>query len=349
MSRITENGGSWQCSRELVFTVLQIRLNFFWSIFFRSVKTLSGWEKYQTAEEMEIGRKYEYDLSFLPLLYEWLKLKPGMTVVDVGCGSGYFTRILARGLKGEGKVVGIDPDKMLVFEANGIAERKGFTDIEFKFGSIYKIPLPDNYADLVACHIVLCNIPRQFDAILEMKRVAKMDGKVVVIDPARGGGIYYPDERLNELYERFRRAFGISVDKEWRRQKFEMSKYIENVYLKLPKLFLKAGLTNITLNGYLSTSLLCDSRRDIQEMQRHLKARLNLWQKLEKRNRECALIGGMKEEEFEELSQRYVNYLGSLINNPEKIRQTPQVEIVSRVIVCGRKKGTKIEKNTRMN
>ena len=303
------------------------------------VKILNDWGKHQTAEEMEIGRKYEYDPSFLPFLYKWLNLKPSVTAVDVGCGSGYFTRILARDLKGEGKIVGVDPDKTLILEAEEIAQREGFSNIEFKVGGIYKIPLPDNYADLVVCHIVLCNIPRQFDAILEMKRVARTGGKVVAIEPARGGGTYYPDKRLNELYKRFRRAFGTALDKEWR-QKLEMSSYIENIYLKLPQLFLKAGLTNITLNGYLSTFLLCDARRNTKEIQRHLKARLDLWQKLKKRNRECALIGGMNEEEFKELFQRYVDYLGSLVNNPEKIRQTAEMEIVSRVIVCGNK-GTK--------
>jgi ubiquinone/menaquinone biosynthesis C-methylase UbiE len=104
---------------------------------------------------MEIGRRYEYDPDFLPVLYKWLDLKPGMLAVDVGCGSGYFTRILARGLKGMGKVVGIDPDKTLILEAEKITKKEGLLNIEFKVGSIYKIPLPDNYADLIACHIVL--------------------------------------------------------------------------------------------------------------------------------------------------------------------------------------------------
>lgn len=270
----------------LRFSVLQTRLNFFCRIFYKVVIILSGWGKYQTAEEMELGRKYEYDLSFLPFLYKWLNLKPDMIVVDVGCGSGYFTRILASGLKGEGRVVAVDPDKTLIFEAEEIAEREGFSNIEFKVGSIYKIPLPDNYADLVVCHIVLCNIPRQFDAILEMKRVAKNGGKVAVIEPARGRGICYPDKKLNELHERFRRAFGTALDKEWRHQKLEMPDYIENIYLKLPQLFLKAGLTNIALNGYLSTFLLCDTKHNMKEIQRYLKARLVLWRKLKKRNKE---------------------------------------------------------------
>lgn len=169
-----------------------------------------------------------------------------------------------------------------------------------------------------------------------MKRVAKIGGKVAVIDSARGGGQYFPDKRLNELYDRFIKAFGMAIDKEWR-QKFDMSTYIENFHYRIPELFLKAGLTDISLNGHLSTFLLCDARRSIREMKTYLRARLDLWNKLENRNKECAVVGGMKEEEFHELFLRYTDYLEDLITHPEEIKKTPEVNIVSRVIVCGRK------------
>jgi len=60
-----------------------------------------------------------------------------------------------------------------------------------------------------------------------------------------------------------------------------------------------------------------------------------LWEKLEKRNEKCALLGGMKKQEFRELFQRYTDYLEKLINHPREIAKTPEVHIVSRVIVCG--------------
>ncbi|MCW4052328.1 MAG: class I SAM-dependent methyltransferase [Candidatus Bathyarchaeota archaeon] len=302
------------------------------------MRIVSGWGRYQTAEEMEINRKYEYGPEFVPLLCQWLcpSPRPSSVVVDVGCGSGYFTKIMGRCMKGQGEVIGIDPDRRLVQEAEKICERKSISNIRFHIGNVWEIPLESNYADLVVSHIVLSNIPRQFDAILEMKRVAKIGGKVAVIDSARGGGQYFSDKRLNELYDRFIKAFGMAIDKEWR-QKFDMSTYIENFHYRIPELFLKAGLTDISLNGHLSTFLLCDARRSIREMKTYLRARLDLWNKLENRNKECAVVGGMKEEEFHELFLRYTDYLEDLITHPEEIRKTPEVNIVSRVIVCGRK------------
>lgn len=302
------------------------------------MKILSGWSEYQTAEEMEISRKYEYEPEFIPFICKWLypSPKPSRIVVDVGCGSGYFTKIIAGCVKENGKVVGIDPDRKLIQEAERICKRKRISNIHFKIGNVWKIPLESNYADLVVSHVVLSNIPRQFDAVLEMKRVAKIGGKVAVIDSAKGGGQYFPDERLNELYSKFHIAFGTAIDKGWR-QKFDMSSYIEDFHFRIPTLFLKAGLTDIALNGHLSTFLLCDHRRSNKEMRTYLQARLNLWKKLKKRNEKCALVGGMSEQEFHELFQRYTDYLQNLIACPRKIKKTPEVHITSRVIVCGSK------------
>jgi len=306
------------------------------------VRILSGWGYYQTAEEMEINRRYEYDPEFIPLMCKWLCSSPksSSVVVDVGCGSGYFTRIIACCMKYKGKVVGIDPDRRLTREAKKICKRKHISNIHFKIGNVWKIPLENNYADLVVSHVVLSNIPRQLDAILEMKRVAKIGGKVAVIDSAKGGGHYFPDKRLNTLYEQYHKAFGTAIDKGWR-QKLDMSKYVESFHFKIPQLLLKAGLADISLDGHLSTFLLCDTRRSTKEMKTHLQAKLDLWRRLAKRNKECALLGGMKKEEFDDLLQRYTDYLEDLIAHPKKIKKTPEVNIVSRVIVCASKVANK--------
>ena len=302
------------------------------------MRILSGWADYQTAEEMEISRRYEYATEFVPCLWKWLCPSPSssLIVVDVGCGSGYFTKILARCVTEKSKVIGIDPDIRLVKEAERICRKERLSNVTFKVGSVWQIPLDSNYADLVVSHVVLSNIPRQFDAVLEMKRIAKVGGRVAVIDPAKGGGQYFPDERLNELYDKFHKAFGTAIDKGWR-QRFDMSTCIENYHLRIPQILLKAGLADVSLNGYLSTFLLCDTRRSMKEMKAYLQARLSLWRRLEKRNKKCALMGGMNEEEFQELFLRYSNYLEELVAHPRKIKQTPEVGIVSRVIVCGTK------------
>jgi protein-L-isoaspartate O-methyltransferase len=107
------------------------------------VKILSGWGEYQTADEMETSRKYEYEPEFIPFICKWLcPSHPEFSnaVVDVGCGSGYFTKIIAGCLNGKGKVVGIDPDNTLIREAEKICKRKRISNIQFRIGNIWKIP-----------------------------------------------------------------------------------------------------------------------------------------------------------------------------------------------------------------
>jgi hypothetical protein len=70
-------------------------------------------------------------------------------------------------------------------------------------------------------------------------------------------------------------------------------------------------------------------------MRKYLQTRLDVWRKLRERNRKCALTGGMEEREFQEFVERTADYNEDLIAHPEKIKKTPEVNLVSRVIACG--------------
>ncbi|HZW61117.1 MAG TPA: methyltransferase domain-containing protein, partial [Candidatus Babeliales bacterium] len=51
-----------------------------------------------------------------------LRIKPGMTVVDLGCGYGYFTAAIARQVK-SGYVIGLDLDAKMVEQAKLFCEK----------------------------------------------------------------------------------------------------------------------------------------------------------------------------------------------------------------------------------
>jgi SAM-dependent methyltransferase len=59
------------------------------------------------------------------LLYAALDLKPGMTVADIGAGSGYHARRLARAVGPGGTVYGVDiqPEMLALLERNARAEK----------------------------------------------------------------------------------------------------------------------------------------------------------------------------------------------------------------------------------
>lgn len=59
-----------------------------------------------------------------------LELSQGITAVDVGCGSGFLTRLIARGLKGRGRIIGVDIDEKLLHAAQEIATKKIYISFE---------------------------------------------------------------------------------------------------------------------------------------------------------------------------------------------------------------------------
>lgn len=111
-------------------------------------------------ERLELAWRYAYRPEFVPLLLEYLGARPGTRILDVGCGSGFLSRLLARSLEGV-QVVGLDADeKMLDLARQMLArekrERKGLAaQVDLRPGDAYQIPFPDDTFDLVTSQTVL--------------------------------------------------------------------------------------------------------------------------------------------------------------------------------------------------
>jgi len=80
-----------------------------------------------------------------------MALRPGERVLDLGCGSGWATRLLARivceGPEGFGQVVGVDISDEMIRQAR--AESKDFGNILYVWGSAEKLPWEENFFDKV--------------------------------------------------------------------------------------------------------------------------------------------------------------------------------------------------------
>jgi ubiquinone/menaquinone biosynthesis C-methylase UbiE len=158
---------------------------------------------------MDVSRYFEYDKDALLQLRKWLRLNqaPPKTIVEVGCGSGYFTEKLLKMASTSKELVAIEPDDIL----RKYAEEKLSPKVKFLRGAAEEIPLPDGSADLTVCHIVLNNLPDIYRAVSEMARATKGAGVVAAIEPGGGGISYYPDQKLNELEEKVSEAYGKGI------------------------------------------------------------------------------------------------------------------------------------------
>ncbi len=89
-----------------------------------------------------------------------------MRIVDVGCGTGDFTRYLAALSKGKNRIVGIDSNEEGVVAAVADTGKSRFSKmISYKVGDAYKIPLDDEYADLTCCRSLLIHLSDPLKAV----------------------------------------------------------------------------------------------------------------------------------------------------------------------------------------
>ena len=121
-------------------------------------------------------------------------LRPGLTLLDVGCGPGTITADLARRVA-PGTVVGIDRSEDVVAVA---AEAAGDVDgLLFTTGDVYALDAADDSFDVVHAHQVLQHLSDPVAALREMRRVCRPDGIVAVRDSDYAAFTWAPDdERL---------------------------------------------------------------------------------------------------------------------------------------------------------
>src|SRR6266496_5286400 len=84
-------------------------------------------------------------------------IKPGDSVLDVGCGTGEVT-LLAKTRAKDGKVYGIDPAPEMITVARRKAARKRL-DIDFRMGVIEALPFPDASMDVVTSSLMMHHLP----------------------------------------------------------------------------------------------------------------------------------------------------------------------------------------------
>ncbi|MGH9603077.1 MAG: class I SAM-dependent methyltransferase [Terriglobales bacterium] len=104
------------------------------------------WAEQGHGAEME---KHHLDITEKTLRV--MDLKPGERVLDLGCGAGWATRILARlvadGPEGRGQVVGLDIADEMIRRAR-VASRD-FANIMYVWGSAQQIPWEENFFEKV--------------------------------------------------------------------------------------------------------------------------------------------------------------------------------------------------------
>ena len=112
----------------------------------------------------------------------WAALRPGETVLDLGCGNGIDTLLAAQAVAPGGTAIGLDTLPEMLERAAANAAGVGIANVEWRRGELEKIPLPDGSVDVAISNGVVNLVPRKGRALAEIHRVLRPGGRISLAD-----------------------------------------------------------------------------------------------------------------------------------------------------------------------
>lgn len=109
-------------------------------------------------------------------------LRPGETVVDIGCGAGFDTLIAARQVGPSGRVTAVDMTPAMLQKAAAGAREMGLSNVDFHEGLAEALPVPDESIDVVISNGVINLCPDKGAVMAEINRVLKPGGRIQIGD-----------------------------------------------------------------------------------------------------------------------------------------------------------------------
>jgi len=138
-----------------------------------------------------------------------LALSSRRRVLDVGCGTGEFTRVLREETDPEATVIGVDADVDLL----GVAREQSAAPPVYLAGDATRLPVADGGVDLAACQALLINLPDPAVGVAELTRVSR--DLVAAVEPDNAQvAVSSTVDREADLEREARRAYldGVETD-----------------------------------------------------------------------------------------------------------------------------------------
>lgn len=192
--------------------------NFFWNLYARC---------YDSIYHLMPYRKLLWDTL------QALDLKPGMRILDAGCGTGNFELFTSEKNIPPVEVEAIDFSPVMLSRA--VSKCKHLDYVDFKLADMdQKLNYPDNTFDRILCIHVLYALKQPESAVQEFQRVLKPAGKIVITNPKPNAHV---TPLIQEHFARIKNVWG------WSRKSLILLKS----FILLPT----AGLAPIVLNLFV--------------------------------------------------------------------------------------------------
>jgi ubiquinone/menaquinone biosynthesis C-methylase UbiE len=111
-----------------------------------------------------------------------MRLQPGHQVLDIGCGLGSETKVLAKIVGEKGRAVGLDVAEIMVKTARDFAQAERLNNVDFQVGDVSRLNFGDHTFNSCRSERVFMYLKDPRQSLAEMIRVTQPGGRVVIYD-----------------------------------------------------------------------------------------------------------------------------------------------------------------------
>jgi precorrin-6B methylase 2 len=170
----------------------------------REISGVMGWQGATWLERDKREREERTDL-----LLNFLALRPGMVVADIGAGTGYLSRRMAPLVVPGGKIIALDLQPEMISILQTTVNRSGLKQIEVKQGSVDNIKLPKNSIDMAIMVDVYHELAYPYEVMASILQALKPRGRLVFVE-YKAEDIRVPIKPLHKMSEaQIKREAGI--------------------------------------------------------------------------------------------------------------------------------------------
>lgn len=185
-------------------------------------------------------------------LLDKVKLRPGQSAIDLGCGPRGVLDLLAERVSPGGRVVGLDADPVHTAMAADFAAERRLSGVEIMTADATSTGLPSGFFDLVHARTLFINLPEPAGLAAEMARLARPGGWVAAVEPDTEHALCYPRHpAFDRVCEIFRVVFS--------RNGADIA-----MGRRVPELFRQAGLADVEVEARAQMYPPGNSRRTIR-------------------------------------------------------------------------------------
>lgn len=150
-------------------------------------------EVYTHGHHDAVLRSHRWRTAANSAAYLLPELRPGLRLLDVGCGPGTLTADLAARVA-PGQVTAVDSAEEILAEARAVAAERGVAaTTRFARADVRALAYADDSFDVVHAHQLLQHLGDPVGALREMRRVCRPDGLVAVRDADMAAMTWYPE------------------------------------------------------------------------------------------------------------------------------------------------------------